>query len=77
MAVVFSVPSVEDDSASAVDESPCGGRADVDARDVILLSWFLAHVEADEWAERTPRLLGVLLDGLSAHQVGGGDSRPD
>ena len=37
---------------------------DVDARDVILLSWFLAHVERDEWDERTPRLLGVLLDGL-------------
>ncbi|WP_216847513.1 TetR/AcrR family transcriptional regulator [Arthrobacter sp. SLBN-53] len=52
-------------------------RADVDARDVILLSWFLAHVDADEWAERTPRLLGVLLDGLSVHQVGGGDAGPD
>ncbi|MEU0496069.1 helix-turn-helix domain-containing protein [Mycobacterium sp. NPDC006124] len=39
-------------------------RSDVDARDVILLSWFLAHVEADEWNERTPRLLTVLLDGL-------------
>ena len=32
-------------------------RGDVDSRDVILLSWFLAHVEDDEWAERTPRLL--------------------
>ncbi len=41
-------------------------RDDVDPRDVILLSWFLAHVEEDEWEERTPRLLGVLLDGLSA-----------
>jgi len=39
-------------------------RDDVDSRDVILLSWFLAHVEDDEWAERTPRLLSVLLDGL-------------
>ena len=39
-------------------------RADVDARDVILLSWFLAHVEHDEWDDRTPRLLSVLLDGL-------------
>ena len=39
-------------------------RGDVDARDVILLSWFLAHVERDEWDERTPRLLSVLLDGL-------------
>ena len=41
-------------------------RGDVDSRDVILLSWFLAHVEEDEWAERTPRLLAVLLDGLTA-----------
>lgn len=39
-------------------------RGDVDARDVILLSWFLSHVERDEWDERTPRLLRVLLDGL-------------
>ena len=39
-------------------------RDDVDARDVILLSWFLAHVEDHEWTERTPRLLAVLLDGL-------------
>ena len=39
-------------------------RADVDARDVILLSWFLAHVEADEWEHRVPRLLDVLLSGL-------------
>ena len=41
-------------------------RGDVDSRDVILLSWFLAHVEDDEWAERVPRLLAVLLDGLAA-----------
>lgn len=41
-------------------------RSDVDSRDVILLSWFLAHVEDDEWAERTPRLLDVMLDGLTA-----------
>ena len=41
-------------------------RGDVDSRDVILLSWFLAHVEDHEWAERTPRLLAVLLDGLTA-----------
>lgn len=39
-------------------------RGDVDPRDVILLSWFLAHVGPDEWDQRTPRLLGVLLDGL-------------
>jgi hypothetical protein len=41
-------------------------RGDVDSRDVILLSWFLAHVDDDEWAQRTPRLLDVLLDGLVA-----------
>ena len=41
-------------------------RGDVDSRDVILLSWFLAHVEDDEWAGRVPRLLAVLLDGLAA-----------
>ena len=39
-------------------------RADVDPRDVILLSWFLAHVEAEEWEQRVPRLLDVLLSGL-------------
>ena len=39
-------------------------RADVDPRDVVLLSWFLAHVEPDEWHDRVPRLLDVLLDGL-------------
>lgn len=39
-------------------------RADVGPRDVILLSWFLAHVEADEWDDRVPRLLDVLLEGL-------------
>ncbi len=39
-------------------------RADVDPRDVVLLSWFLAHVEADEWEQRVPRLLDVLLAGL-------------
>lgn len=42
-------------------------RDDVDPRDVILLSWFLAHVQDDEWADRTPRLLDVLLRGLRAH----------
>ncbi|WP_293238864.1 hypothetical protein [Mycolicibacterium sp.] len=44
-------------------------RDDVDPRDVILLSWFLAHVEDDEWAERTPRLLDVLLRGLGVRQA--------
>ncbi len=41
-------------------------RHDIDARDVILLSWFLAHVNAEEWADRVPRLLDVLIKGLSA-----------
>jgi AcrR family transcriptional regulator len=39
-------------------------RSDLDPRDVILLSWFLAHVEAEEWADRVPRLLDVLLAGM-------------
>lgn len=43
-----------------------GVLRDVDPRDGILLSWFVAHVERDEWDERTPRLLSVLLDGLRA-----------
>jgi AcrR family transcriptional regulator len=41
-------------------------RADVDPRDVVLLSWFLAHVEPGEWGERVPRLLDVLVSGLRA-----------
>jgi AcrR family transcriptional regulator len=40
-------------------------RADVEARDVILLSWFLAHVRPEEWDARVPRLLDVLLRGLA------------
>ncbi|GAB3920511.1 TetR family transcriptional regulator [Microlunatus endophyticus] len=43
-------------------------RRDVDPRDVILLSWFLAHVGADEWRDRVPRLLDVLLDGLRTRE---------
>lgn len=39
-------------------------RTDVDPRDVILLSWFLAHVKPEEWDDRVPRLLDVLLNGL-------------
>lgn len=39
-------------------------RGDVDARDVILMSWFLAHIKTEEWADRVPRLLDVLLNGL-------------
>lgn len=41
-------------------------RDDVDPRDVILLSWFLAHVEPGEWEARVPRLLDVLLTGLTS-----------
>jgi AcrR family transcriptional regulator len=40
-------------------------RGDVEPRDVVLLSWFLAHVEPAEWDDRVPRLLDVLLRGLS------------
>jgi AcrR family transcriptional regulator len=43
-------------------------RPDVDPRDVILLSWCLAHVTAEEWALRVPRLLDVLVKGLAAPQ---------
>lgn len=44
-------------------------REDVDPRDVILLSWFLAHVEDEEWEQRVPRLLDVLLAGLRSSGV--------
>ncbi|MGZ8177665.1 TetR/AcrR family transcriptional regulator [Williamsia sp. SKLECPSW1] len=39
-------------------------RDDVDARDVILLVWFLSRIGPDEWEERVPRLLDVLVNGL-------------
>ncbi|WP_299569697.1 TetR/AcrR family transcriptional regulator [uncultured Williamsia sp.] len=39
-------------------------REDVDARDVILMTWFLTQVTRDEWDQRVPRLLDVLVDGL-------------
>jgi AcrR family transcriptional regulator len=39
-------------------------RDDVEPRDVVLLSWFLAHVVPEEWDQRVPRLLDVLLSGL-------------
>lgn len=39
-------------------------REDIDARDVILLSWFLAHVKPQEWGDRVPRLLDVLVSGI-------------
>lgn len=41
-------------------------RTDLDARDVILLSWFLAHVQPAEWDDRVPRLLNVLLQGMQS-----------
>ncbi|MBZ5738626.1 TetR/AcrR family transcriptional regulator [Nocardioides mangrovi] len=44
-------------------------RGDLDPRDVILLSWFLAHVEEEEWAARVPRLLDVLLDGMRSREA--------
>ncbi|WP_235833408.1 TetR/AcrR family transcriptional regulator [Glaciibacter flavus] len=39
-------------------------RHDIDPRDVILLSWFMSHVTAEEWDARVPRLLDVLVAGL-------------
>ncbi|GAA1879006.1 TetR/AcrR family transcriptional regulator [Williamsia serinedens] len=39
-------------------------REGIDARDVILMTWFLTQVTADEWDDRVPRLLDVLVDGL-------------
>lgn len=39
-------------------------RNDIDPRDVILLSWFMSHVTAEEWDDRVPRLLDVLVTGL-------------
>lgn len=39
-------------------------REGIDPRDVILLSWFMAHVTPEEWDERVPRLLDVLVAGL-------------
>ena len=46
----------------------------LDSRDVILLSWFLAHVEEEEWADRTPRLLAVLLERRSVDRDGSAES---
>lgn len=39
-------------------------RADVDARDVILLVGFLTRLHDSEWETRAHRLLTVILDGL-------------
>lgn len=39
-------------------------REGIGARDVILMTWFLTQVTADEWDDRVPRLLDVLVDGL-------------
>ncbi|MFD0481452.1 TetR/AcrR family transcriptional regulator [Kineococcus sp. GCM10028916] len=41
-------------------------RADVDARDVIVLIGWLSRLDDTELDERGPRLLSVLLDGLRA-----------
>ncbi|MEH3156236.1 MAG: helix-turn-helix domain containing protein [Gordonia paraffinivorans] len=39
-------------------------RSDVDARDVILMTWFLTQVTADEWGDRVPRIVDVVVNGL-------------
>ncbi|GAA2060551.1 TetR/AcrR family transcriptional regulator [Williamsia deligens] len=39
-------------------------RDDVDARDVILLTWFLTQVTPDERDSRVPRIIDVIVDGL-------------
>jgi hypothetical protein len=39
-------------------------RADVDARDVILLIGYLTRLDRAEWDARARRLLNVVLDGL-------------
>ncbi|MBJ7287484.1 TetR/AcrR family transcriptional regulator [Williamsia sp.] len=39
-------------------------RADVDARDVILLIGYLTRLDDEEWEPRARHLLGVVLDGL-------------
>jgi hypothetical protein len=41
-------------------------RADIDARDVILLIGFLSRLEDTEWDRRARHLLGVVLDGMRA-----------
>jgi AcrR family transcriptional regulator len=41
-------------------------RADVDARDVILLIGFLGRLDDTEWDQRARHLLGVVLDGMRA-----------
>jgi len=42
-------------------------RADVEARDVIVLISWLSRLDDDELDARGPRLLSVLVDGLRAH----------
>lgn len=39
-------------------------REDIDARDVILMTWFLTQVTPEVRDDRVPRLLDVLVDGL-------------
>ena len=43
-------------------------RADVEARDVIVLIGWLSRLDDTELDERGPRLLSVLLDGLRTHR---------
>jgi hypothetical protein len=40
-------------------------RADADADEVLLLVGFLWRLDDDGWAERSARLLDVVMDGLS------------
>jgi hypothetical protein len=44
-------------------------RADVDARDVILLIGYLTRLEDHEWEHRAGHLLGIVLDGLRRRDV--------
>jgi AcrR family transcriptional regulator len=44
-------------------------RADVDARDVILLIGYLTRLEDHEWEQRAGHLLSVVLDGLRRRDV--------
>lgn len=41
-------------------------RADVDARDVLLLIGYLTRLDDEEWSPRARHLLGIVLDGLRA-----------
>ena len=41
-------------------------RADVDARDVIILIGYLARLDESDWDTRARHLLDIILDGLRA-----------